>query len=205
MAPTLVFRGTADNKNNIVMPRVLFLTVVVLVAGLASRPSAQPRAQTPASPGPGATARAASPTPPPTHVLPGTRPEAFTTIQGNALNASSGALTNSVVRLRDARYGRIVATTVTDKSGLFAFRSVDPGSYIVELIGPGQTVLAASQILDVNAGDAVSAVVKVPFSSPPFGGVLGHSATSAALVVATAAASGVLATQVAGEQQSPRR
>ena len=70
----------------------------------------------------------------------------------------------------------------TDQSGSFAFTSVDPGSYIVELIGTDQTMLAASQILNVNAGEAVSAVVKLPFRIPPFGGLLGHTSPSAAAV-----------------------
>jgi len=138
-------------------------------------------------------------------VLPGTRPESFTTIQGNALNSTNGALADGTVRLRDARLGRVVDITTTDKSGLFAFRSVDPGSYIVELIGPDQTILAASQILNVNAGEAVSAIVKLPFRIPPFAGVLGHSVGQAVVVTATAAASGVLATAVTTSDISPRR
>lgn len=141
----------------------------------------------------------------PARVLPGTRADAFTTIQGNAVTANDGALPNQLVRLRDARFGRIVDTTITDESGLFSFRSVDPGSYIVELMGSDQTVIAASQILNVNAGDAVTAIVKLPFHAPPLAGVLGRSTTSAVIVAATAAASGVLATEVAGEQKSPRR
>jgi hypothetical protein len=155
-------------------------------------------------------ARAARPAPAPSGgttptVLPGTRAEAFTTIQGNALNSSNGALADGVVRLRDARVGRIVDITTTDKSGLFAFRAVDPGSYIVELVAPDQTILAASQILNVNAGDAVSAVVKLPFRIPPFAGLIGHSTTQAAIVTTTAAASGALATEVSAQESSPRR
>ena len=108
-------------------------------------------------------------------LLPGTRPNVFTTIQGNALSSTNGVLPDTMVRLRDARAGRIVDTQTTDKSGLFAFKSVDPGSYIVELVGNDQSILAASQILNVNAGEAVSAVVKLPFRLPPFGGLLGHT------------------------------
>jgi hypothetical protein len=127
------------------------------------------------------------------------------TIQGNAFTSTNGNLANAPLRLRDARSGRVVAATVTDKSGLFTFRSIEPGSYVVELLGPDQAVLAASDILNVNAGDAVSAIVKLPFRAPPFAGVLGHTATSAAIVSAAAAASGVLATTVSGQPASPRR
>ena len=99
----------------------------------------------------------------------------FSTIQGNALTSTNGALANAFVRLRDARVGQIVETQVTDQSGLFAFPAVDPGSYIVEIMGQDQySVLAASQMLNVGPGEAVSAIVKLPFKIPPFAGVLGQ-------------------------------
>jgi hypothetical protein len=122
------------------------------------------------------------------------RADAFTTIQGNALTSTNGALNDAIVRLRDARFGRIVDLQMTDKSGLFAFKAVDPGTYIVEVIANDQSVLAASQLLNVNAGEAVSAVVKLPFRIPPFAGVLGNTTTpSAAALTTQAAASGIAA------------
>ncbi|HZR23173.1 MAG TPA: hypothetical protein VFA59_06255 [Vicinamibacterales bacterium] len=121
------------------------------------------------------------------------------TIQGNALNSTNGQLSNTLVRLRDARFGRIVDTVMTDKTGLYAFKAVDPGSYIVEILSADKSaVMAASQILNVNAGDVVSAVVKLPFKLPPFAGILGGGGaatatpTTAAAVVSEAAASSVL-------------
>ena len=129
-------------------------------------------------------------------LLPGTRSNVFTTIQGNALNSSNGILADTTVRLRDARFGRIVNTAITDKSGLFTFGVVDPGSYVVELMGNDQTILAASQILNVDAGATVSAIVKLPFRIPPVGGLFGHTVASAVAVSAAAAASGVLARSV---------
>ncbi|HZT76383.1 MAG TPA: hypothetical protein VFA27_06985 [Vicinamibacterales bacterium] len=130
----------------------------------------------------------------------GARAQAFaTTIQGNALSSTNNQLVNTFVRLRDARYGRILDSQLTDKSGLFAFRSVDPGSYIVEIMSADQnTVLAASQILNVNAGDVVSAVVKLPFRLPPFAGILGGNGAaavtpaSATAIVTQAAVNSVL-------------
>jgi hypothetical protein len=113
---------------------------------------------------------------------------ALTIIQGNAINASNGQMGNAVVRLRDARFGRIVDTQLTDKSGLFAFKAIDPGSYIVEIMSNDQSIMAASQLLNVNAGEAVSAVVKLPFRIPPFAGLMGSTSTPSATVVATQAA-----------------
>lgn len=129
-------------------------------------------------------------------LLRGTRANILTSIQGNALSPTNGVLPNAVVRLRDARYGHIVDTQVTDHAGLFAFRAIDPGTYVIELMGVDQSVLAASQMLSVGAGEMVSALVKLPWRLPPAGGLLGRTATSAALVSSAAAASGVLATAV---------
>ena len=129
----------------------------------------------------------------------------MTTIQGNALSSTNGSLPNTLVRLRDARFGKIVDTQLSDKSGLFAFKAVDPGTYVVEVVGADQsTVLAASQLLNVSAGDAISAVVKLPFRLPPLAGLLGNSTPSATAVATQAAASGVLATTTAVEDVSPK-
>lgn len=130
-----------------------------------------------------------------TRVLPGSRPN-LSTIQGNALDSTNTHLPNTMVRLRDARFGHIVDQQITDKSGFFAFNVVDPGSYVVEIVAPDKTILAASQILNVNAGDAVSAVVRLPFKIRPFAGLLGHTLQSAAAVTAAAASSEVLAAVV---------
>lgn len=128
-----------------------------------------------------------------------------TSIQGNALSSTNGALPNTLVRLRDARFGKIVDTQLSDKSGLFAFKAVDPGTFVVEVVGADQsTVLAASQLLNVSAGDAISAVVKLPFRLPPLAGLLGNSTPSATAVATQAAASGVLATTTAGADASPQ-
>ena len=122
------------------------------------------------------------------------RTDSFTTIQGNALNSTNGAMPDAVVRLRDARYGRIVDTQLTDHSGLFTFKAIDPGTYIVEIMANDQTVLAASQLLTVNAGEAVSAIVKLPFRIPPFAGIMGSASTPSAAIVATqAAVTGIVA------------
>ena len=127
--------------------------------------------------------------------LPGTSDSVLSMIQGNALDSANIAMPDTVVRLRDARAGRIADTQVTDRSGMFTFRSVEPGTYVVEIVGTDQTILAASQLLSVNAGDALSAIVKLPFRVSPFAGFFGHTAQSAAVVAAVAASAEVLAIQ----------
>src|SRR5829696_2943337 len=132
----------------------------------------------------------------------GTSSPVITTIVGNALSSSNSALPDHVVRLRDARFGRIVDTQLTDKAGLFAFKVVDPGSYVIEIVSAnGSSVLAASELINVNAGEAVSAIVKLPFRIPPFAGVLGHSAPQAIAVTMTAATSGILSTVITAQTE----
>jgi hypothetical protein len=135
-------------------------------------------------------------------LLRGTRADLTAIIRGNALNFDNGALTNTKVRLRDARFGRLVDIQITDNAGVFTFAGIEPGSYIVELMGEDSTVLAASQIIDVNAGDTATTVVKLPHRRKPLG-VFGNSASVWA-VIAEAAAAGVLATTIAGGQVSQR-
>jgi hypothetical protein len=182
------------------MSRTLFVVAATVV--VASIPM---RAQAPTATGPrGAVPRAtvARATPPridAVRVLPGTRADVFTTIQGNALSSSNGSLANAFVRLRDARIGHIVGSQLTDQLGLFAFRSIDPGSYIIEIVDTNQSaVLAASQVLNAGPGEAISAVVKLPFRMPPFAGVLGTRPASLGAVTTQASSAGVLATQAAG-------
>jgi hypothetical protein len=119
---------------------------------------------------------------------------AATVIHGNALDSADGRLANVAVRLRDARFGRIIETQYTDQSGMFEFKAIEPGTYVVEILGTDQSILAASQLLNINAGEALVAVVKLPFQVPPFAELMGTRTTqSAALLVLEAAASGITA------------
>ena len=180
--------GSADKRDK-PLTRHLPVWTVTLLAGLAAvSAGAQPRMT--ASAGRHAEARALG----------------MATIQGNTLTSTNGPLGDALVRLRDARTGRVVSTTTSDSAGLFEFRVGDPGSYVVELLARDQTtVVAASQILNVHSGELVSAIVRLPFRAASFERLLGHSFTSAAIVTSTAAAAGVLARQVSGDQVSPRR
>src|SRR5262249_10528344 len=81
-------------------------------------------------------------------LLPGTKPDVLSTIVGKAVNASNVPMGSMQIRLRDVGFGRLVATTVTDKAGQFDFKAVDTGRYIVEMTNAsGDVVLASSSIL----------------------------------------------------------
>jgi len=167
------------------MSRLLTIVTVTLVAAGSLPLAAQQQTATIANPTQSSVTRAA---------LARAKEKSLTTIQGNALSSTNGQMNGVIVRLRDARFGRIVDTQLTDKSGMFAFKAVDPGSYIVEVMSNNQSILAASQLLNVNPGEAISAVVKLPFRIPPFAGLMGTTTTPSAAAVATqAAASSIVA------------
>lgn len=121
-------------------------------------------------------------------LLPGTRPNVLASIQGRAVNQMNGSLTDTMVRLRDARNGRIVGAVTTNKQGAFSFQGIDPGSYVVEVMTPAQNaVMASSPLLSVSSGEAISALVKLPFRIPAFAGLIGNSTQTTTQAVSTAA------------------
>jgi hypothetical protein len=172
-------------------------TVTTLIFAASLHGAAEQQGRSPVRTNAGITARAGSRT------LATVRPDLVGTIQGNALNSTNGQLPNAPVRLRNARSGGVIDTQITDQSGIFTFGGIDPGTYIVELIAEDQTTLAASQVLNINAGEAVSAVVKLPFRLPPFAGLLGRATTTAAALL-TQAAANVAAVSTVGEPTCPR-
>jgi hypothetical protein len=179
------------------MSRINLVVVSAFVVIASLQPSAQQRPAT--SGAPGVTARRLVIP----RLLPGTRPDVVSTIQGTALDSTNGKLANTLVRLRDARVGNIVETQFTDSAGGFAFKALDPGNYIVEIMATDQSVLAASPLINVSAGETVSTVVKLAFRIPPFAGVLGNSAASAVAIIAQALAAGVLVTTISGQPATP--
>ena len=107
-------------------------------------------------------------------------------IQTTAFNGLNRVLANTVIRLRDARLGRIVDQSLTDKLGTYTFKGLDRGNYIVELVSTSQTTLAATRLISVNAGETATAVVRLPLNPSLLGTLLGQPSSS----VATASAFG---------------
>lgn len=128
------------------------------------------------------------------------RRSVFARVQGSALSVTRAGLPAAPVRLRDARFGRIVRALLTDAYGLFVFQGVDPGSYVVELLDARQQLLATSQLVSVNAAETASVVVREPLDTKE----LDFAATSVEPVTSAAAASGILASDKPRHDVSPR-
>ncbi len=125
-------------------------------------------------------------------LLPGTR-GAFALIEGKVVDARDKPIPRASVRLRDVRTGKIADLKRADDVGRFAFRGVDPGNYVVELLSDKDIVLAASRMISVNAGDSATTLVKLSTQRGSLAGFLGHQAPIAAIVMGSAAAAGILA------------
>jgi hypothetical protein len=122
------------------------------------------------------------------------------TIQGNALSAEGAGLSLAPVQLRNVRTGHDVKREVADRTGLFEFAAVDPGSYVVELLSPERHVLATSEIVHVGAGDTVSTIVQLAGARPA-----GMFRSAIAALSSAAAGAGLLSKTATGEPVSPRQ
>ena len=137
-------------------------------------------------------------------VLPGSNAAAAATMQGLALSSGNKPLAARIVQLREAEVGRVVRSLVTDEKGEFVFDAIEPGSYVVELLTNRRTVAATSALFQVRAGQAATAIVREPMPQKPADSIIGFAAAHAEIVRSAAATSGILGSQVTGDDVSPR-
>jgi protocatechuate 3,4-dioxygenase beta subunit len=81
------------------------------------------------------------------------------------------------VRVRDLQAGGIVGSSLTDKLGAYSFKGLDPGNYVVEIVGADKAALAATNLISANAGQTVHTSVKLPFRPAILPNILGSSRT----------------------------
>jgi hypothetical protein len=122
-------------------------------------------------------------------------------ISGRAKTAGKDRSSNRPIQLRDVQSGRVVATGTTDNVGAFSFSGIQPGTYVVEVVGD-QSVLAASSALTLQAGESLSIVVSLPIATAA--GILGSTVATASMIAAGAAAAGVLAVRKVGDPTCPQ-
>ena len=111
-------------------------------------------------------------------------------VTGVAWNATNEPIPDAGVRLRNVVTGRVVSTAVTDKTGQFAFSGVEPGTYLLELLGDNGKLLMVGQTFAVGAGEKVATFIRLTAKAPWFDGFFRNAASA---VVATAAGAGVTA------------
>jgi hypothetical protein len=144
--------------------RLLTVSIVVMLVGTALPVAAQ---QQTASVAVRAALRAAA------------RARSLATINGLAFNSINSALRDTLVRLRDVKFGRIAGSQLTNQLGAYSFKGLEPGNYIVEIVGTDQTSLAATNLINANAGETLNSVVRLPFKATMLANMIGGQASPA--------------------------
>lgn len=122
-------------------------------------------------------------------------------IIGTARGADRVGIPEARLQLRNLRGGQIVERVVADAAGRFAFRSLEPGTYIVEMTAADGSVVALSEALTIGSGEIIQTLVQLTSQTRTFGWWLGSTTSSA---LSSAASLGVL-TVDHGAQVSPTR
>ena len=121
-------------------------------------------------------------------------------VTGTAWRADGTPLPDARLQLRNVTSGRIVATTVSDRDGRFAFKGVPEGPYVVELVSD-RRVLALSPLFQVTPAEPVVTYVRLAAKSPWFAGFFSNAAAAA---IATAATLGITSVGSDGLPASPQ-
>jgi hypothetical protein len=88
----------------------------------------------------------------------GGRDNALVGLAQNSLNA---VIPHARVVLRDIRTGEALQQATADELGQFSFIDLLPSEYIVELLGPDGSVVAASEVVTTSKGRLLRTVVRV--------------------------------------------
>ena len=122
------------------------------------------------------------------------------TITGVARSTAGRSLGGHIVRVRSVRTGDVVATATTTATGSFVVPSLDPGSYVVEILDAAGRIVGTSAIATVVEGGIASLMVTAA-SRELVGGVSGT--VIAVIVAASAAAVTGVVVAVTGDEASP--
>ena len=122
------------------------------------------------------------------------------TITGVARSTAGQPLGGHSVRVRSVRTGDVVATATTSANGSFVVASLDPGSYVVEIVDAAGRIVGTSAIATVVEGSIASLVVTAA-STELVGGVA--TALIVTLVAASAAAAIGIVVATTGDEASP--
>ena len=135
-------------------------------------------------------------------------------VLGGKMNALLGFARTSMntpiayarVVLRNLRTGQIHARTVANERGEFSFVDLEANAYVVELLGPDGSVVAASPLVSMARGDVRQTELRVAASATTvtasFGNTLDPTLQQAAAVAASSDVTRTTTAQTT--QESPR-
>jgi hypothetical protein len=80
---------------------------------------------------------------------------------GLAQNSLNAVIPHARVVLRDIRTGEALQQATADELGQFSFIDLVPSDYVVELLGPDGSVVAASEVVTTSKGGLLRTIVRV--------------------------------------------
>ena len=111
-------------------------------------------------------------------------------VSGTASDINGHVTANTAVQLRSASTGQLAGRTTTNASGQFSFAGLNPGTYVVEVVGATGQIVGTSGSIAVGAGAAVTGVsVTTSLATKVAAG--GFASHHVALILGAAAAAGV--------------
>ena len=124
----------------------------------------------------------------------------ITTVIGWAREASNAPVRGARLQLRNVVTGYIEATAVADQAGEFTFEGFEGGTYVVELVDPGDDVLAVGQVFNVAPGETAATFLKLAEKQSFMTGFFNNTAAS---VLSSAAGAGMIGVVPTGDPISP--
>lgn len=122
---------------------------------------------------------------------------------GSTRNFNNSPISHARLRLRSITNGRIEAQATADAEGQFAFRAIEPGTYVVEMMEAATgAVVATSQAVTVASNEIMQTLIRLPGRLRSLGWWAGSTASSA---VSAASGVGVLAVDDIARPASPER
>ena len=127
----------------------------------------------------------------------------ITTVIGWAREANNAPVRGARLQLRNVVTGYIEAMAVADAAGEFSFEGFEGGTYVVELVDPGDDVLAVGQVLNVAPGETAATFLKLAEKPSFMTGMTGFFNNTAASVLSSAAGAGMIGVVPTGNPISP--
>ena len=124
-----------------------------------------------------------------------------TSILGNAWNIDNSPIPNARLRLRNVVSGKIAAVTTANEGGQFSFESIEPGSYVVELLTTTDKIRTVGHVFTIAPGETVATFVRAGAKVPWFTGFFNNAASA---VSSSAASEGITAMAPVVRLSSPQ-
>jgi hypothetical protein len=123
-----------------------------------------------------------------------------TVVMGSAWGPKNTPVPGARLQLRNVVNGKVVARTIADDAGRFAFTDLEGGTYVVEVVNEAGKIVSVGHAFGVAPGESVATFVRLGTKAPWFPNFFGNTATA---VTTAASSQGVTALAPVQEPLSP--